>query len=356
VAVPVPALDDAFGAAAPRAPIRVAVVGAGVMGRHHARLLDAHADSTLVAVVDPDAARAAAVAEPHGVEVYPTLEALLAHRTLDAVVIAAPTSLHHALGLRALGAGLHVLVEKPIAATGREALDLIIAAERQGAVLAVGHVERFNPALVALKGIVDDGRLGEITSIVARRIGVMPPRIKDANIVVDLAIHDLDICSWLLGRQPSQVDATAGKAHLSDRYDYSEIFLRYDGTGCFVQASWITPVKLRRLAITGVKGYAELDYITQDLAVYLDGAWPEHNTFGELVANSAAPEPIELERREPLQVELEGFLRAIRGDRSGIVRGVEALGALTVAERALASVEAQHAAHAPGGPLEIRAA
>jgi UDP-N-acetylglucosamine 3-dehydrogenase len=319
---------------------RAAVIGAGAMGRHHARLFAENPRTDMVAIVDPDGARAAAEAAPYQVPTYPTLSALLDREQIDLVAIAAPTSFHHEVGLAALRHGLHVLMEKPIAATTQEALELAVEAHRAGVVLAVGHVERFNPALRKLKQLVDDAAIGKTTSIVTRRLGVMPPRIKDANIVIDLAIHDIDICSYLMGSQPESVVATAGSAHLSDRFDYTEIFLNYRGTGCFVQASWITPVKVRKLAITGTHGYAELDYLTQELTLFRDGEWPEHNTFGEMLERGTAkPELVEVPKSEPLAEQLEAFLGTIDGERTETVSAVEAVAALAVAERALVSAE-----------------
>lgn len=314
------------------------MIGAGAMGRHHARLFSQNPGTELVAIVDPDGNRAATEAAPYGVATYPTLAALLDREQIDVVAVAAPTSLHHVIGLEALGHGLHVLMEKPLAATSQQAIELAVEAQRRGVVLAVGHVERFNPALRQLKQLVDDGAVGKTTSIVTRRLGVMPPRIKDANIVIDLAIHDIDICSYMMGSQPENVVATAGKAHLSDRFDYAEIFLSYSGTGCFVQASWITPVKVRKLAITGTHGYAELDYLTQELTLFRDGEWPEHNTFGEMLERGTAkPELIEVTKSEPLAEQLEAFLGTVRGQRTEMTSAIEAIAALAVAERALAS-------------------
>jgi UDP-N-acetylglucosamine 3-dehydrogenase len=334
-------------AAAPS--LRAAVIGAGAMGRHHARLYAQNAATELVAIVDPDSSRAAAEAAPYSVATYPTLSALLEREAVDLVTIAAPTSFHHQIGLEAIRHGLHVMMEKPLAATTQQAIELAVAAERAGVVIGVGHVERFNPALRRLKQLVDEGAVGKTTSIVTRRLGVMPPRIKDANIVIDLAIHDLDICSFMMGAQPETVVATAGRAHLSDRYDYTEIFLNYRGTGCFVQASWITPVKVRKLAITGTHGYAELDYLTQELTLFRDGEWPEHNTFGEMLERGTAkPELVEVAKSEPLAEQLEAFLGAVRGQRTEMVSAIEAVAALAVAEQALASVEG---ARNPAGTL-----
>ena len=176
-----------------------------------------------------------------------------------------------------------VLVEKPIAATSSEGEELAHAAESSGLVLAVGHVERFNPAVGLLRELIDAGAVGPITSCVARRVGVMPPRVRDADIVVDLAVHDIDVLSYLLGSQPDRVRATGGRAWLSDRTDHAEILLDYGGVGCFIQVNWLTPVKIRTLAVTGEGGYCELNYVTQEVLHYRAPVPGPVDTFEEFV-------------------------------------------------------------------------
>jgi UDP-N-acetylglucosamine 3-dehydrogenase len=318
--------------------LRVGVVGVGSMGRHHARVLSSLADVELVAVADLDSRVARRVAAATGARVYADHRRMLRRERLDAVCVAVTTDQHHAVGLDCLRAGVHVLMEKPLAATVAEGESLAATAEEHGVVLAAGHVERFNPALRALRRLIQRGELGRVTSVIARRVGGCPPRAQDVNIVVDLAIHDLDICRWLLGREPSEVSAVIGRAHLADRFDHAEILLDFAGVGCFVQANWITPVSIRTLAVTGERAYAELDYLTQRLELYRIRSRRPHEGFQELIQSlDAQPaESVAVDREEPLRLELEAFLRDVRSRGRSSVGAGEALAAMRLAERVVA--------------------
>jgi UDP-N-acetylglucosamine 3-dehydrogenase len=209
--------------------VPVAVVGVGNMGRHHARNYHELAEADLRAVVDADVERAREAAQRFGAAVFPSVAALLEGAPeVEAVSVAVPTSAHCEVAGALLDAGKHVLVEKPIAPTIEEADELIHAAQSRSLVLAVGHVERFNPAVRELRRLIDDGRVGSIVSLVARRVGVTPPQVKDANVIVDLAVHDIDIFGYLLeGAQPTDLYCNAGRAIAADRFDFADVFLRY---------------------------------------------------------------------------------------------------------------------------------
>lgn len=311
----------------PAAPVPVAVVGVGNMGRHHARNYDRLARAELRAVVDSDRQRAEQLAAAYGASAYTTVEQLLERSPeVEAVSLATPTRDHAVTGALLLEGAKHLLVEKPIAATAGEADALIALAARKGVVLAVGHVERFNPAVRALRRHVDDGRMGELLSLVARRVGVMPPQVRDANVLVDLAVHDIDIFRYLLDAgAPDELHCNAGKAIAQDRFDFADLFLRFGSVACFLQVNWLTPVKIRSLAVTGTAGYAELEYVTQRLAYYDARPVREVASFDELEAVSERePELVPVDRREPLAAELDEFLKAVRGEPAEIVPGEEA--------------------------------
>ena len=180
----------------------------------------------------------------------------------------------------------------------------------------MGHIERFNPAVRRLHELIEDGALGRITSCIARRVGVMPPRVRDADIVVDLAVHDIDVLGYLLGSYPERVRATGGRAWLSDRTDHAEILLDYGSVGCFIQVNWQTPVRIRTLAVTGESGYCELNYVTQELLHYRTPDAGPVATFEEFVRRygESTAELLATVRTEPLRIEIEGFLAAVRGD------------------------------------------
>jgi UDP-N-acetylglucosamine 3-dehydrogenase len=314
------------------------------MGRHHARNLAELADARLLAVVDVDATRAAAIAARHGVGSFSTVEELLAEEPdLAAATIAAPSALHYELATTLLEAGKHVLVEKPLAATLEQAEQLVATAERNSAVLAVGHVERFNPAVRELKRRVERGEMGTLLSLIARRVGVMPPQVKDANVIADLAIHDIDIFRYLLDAdQPQEVYCNAGKAIAADRFDFADVFLRFEDVACFVQANWLTPVKIRSLSVTGTEAYAELRYVTQELDYYNALPIREIASFAEFEAYSEqAPLRLGVQHVEPLALELQEFLRAVRGEPAEIVSGEEGKRSMEVAAAVVELAERQ---------------
>jgi len=172
---------------------------------------------------------------------------------------------------------------------------------------------------------------------VAKRVGMLPPQVKDANVIVDLAVHDIDIIGYLLGGMPTEVYAAAGRALLSDRIDHAEIFLKYGEIGCFIQVNWITPLKIRMLSVTGDKGYAELNYVTQRLDIYQSNLERHFDNFGDFVVRFGTPQAITVPvaRQEPLRLELESFLRAVEGKGPLMVSGEDGVRALKVAEWAM---------------------
>jgi UDP-N-acetylglucosamine 3-dehydrogenase len=219
-----------------------------------------------------------------------------------------------------------VLVEKPIATSVEEADDLVAQADEAGVVLAAGHVERFNPAVRALKRRIEAREMGDVLSLVARRVGVFPAREEDANVILDLAIHDVDVFRYLLDAdRPDDVYSNAGKARNGDLYDFADVFLRFGSVGCLLQVNWLTPVKIRSLAVTGTLGYGELEYVTQRLDLYRAQEIAEAESFAQVARYSAAPpERVDVGGDEPLRCELDGFLRAVAGKDGEIVSGRDA--------------------------------
>jgi UDP-N-acetylglucosamine 3-dehydrogenase len=197
----------------------------------------------------------------------------------------------------------------------------------------VGHIERFNPAVQKLKEIIKHGKLGEITSIIARRVGIFPPQIKDANVFLDLAVHDIDIFNYLLERDPREVYAKAGRALSSRREDHAVITLDYGKAACMVQVNWITPVKVRNLAVTGTKGYAELDYISQELKVFESIYERTYDSFGDFVIKfgTSKESKVDVTTEEPLKAELEGFVECVKEGKKPAVSGEDGLKAVELA-------------------------
>lgn len=311
--------------------VKVGVIGIGNMGKHHARVYSQLDGVELVAVSDLNENPGREISQKLNCKFYNDYREMLDKEDIQALSIAVPTTLHREIALECIKRGKHILVEKPISNTIETAREIIDSARGAGVKLGVGHTERFNPAVQKLKNIIDSGDLGEITTIIARRVGVFPPQVKDASVVVDIAVHDIDIFNYFLKKQPEAIHAASGKALTNHREDYADILLKYDGTNAFIQVNWITPVKIRNLAVTGTKGYAELNYITQDLTIFRSN-YRNIETFSDVV-EFGTPEMISVtvNKEEPLKRELKDFTDSIKENREPLVTGEDALKALEIA-------------------------
>lgn len=281
--------------------LAVGVVGVGGMGRNHVRVLRDLPGSRLAGIHDlrPDAAREVAAAQD-GVEVFPSLAALA--EAADAVVLAVPTVDHAGVGCRLLAAGKHLLVEKPLAASLEEADRLLAAAEAAGRVLAVGHVEFFNPAVQALLAARPEPRYLEV-----ERLGVFSPRSLDVDVVLDLMIHDLQILHALDASPLTEVRAT-GIRVLSERVDIANVRLEL-ASGCVANltASRVSAERVRKLRVFAPRRYLSLDYVAQEVKGYR----LEDRPGGRAIVAA----DLAVERQEPLRGELAAFAAACRGGR-----------------------------------------
>lgn len=319
---------------------RIAVFGLGVMGRQHVRVLTGLDDVEIVAACDTSSAARDSAASVYGVPTMERWEDALELRP-DAVVNALPTHLHFEATKPLVEQGAHVLVEKPIATDVVAASELVEIAARHGVALMVGHTERFNPAVRAARAYVASGALGEIVSMSARRVGVARPAIPAVGVAIDLAIHDIDVFSYLLDETPGELLFAAGAAlHGNLVEDHVDLVLRYGETLASIQANWITPVKVRRLNITGTAGVAEVDYLRQKLQVLdsvpalIEGS--PANFFA--VSRESTPTDIHVEANEPLRAELEEFVAVVREPRAPIVPTSAAVRALALAVESTATM------------------
>jgi UDP-N-acetylglucosamine 3-dehydrogenase len=321
--------------------IKVGVIGTGVMGRNHARVYSEMEGVQLVGIADMDSKTGMEMAAKYHCEYYNSYKELIEKGKPDAVSVCVPTMFHFAVAKDIIGMGVNLLVEKPIASKVEDAQEMVALAKKAGVKLAIGHIERFNPAVQALKKLIDEGKLGKITSILARRVGLFPPRIKDANVVIDIAVHDIDVFSYLLGKEPKSICAAGGKALVKDREDYADIFLKYKGTNGFIEVNWITPVKLRVLNVTGTKGYARLNYVTQNLTLFESNYSKSFDAFGDFVVKFGEPRMklIKVKNGEPLKLELSDFLDSIRNNRRPLVSGEDGLSALRIATKVMEVME-----------------
>ncbi len=302
--------------------LRVAVIGVGFWGRNHARVLSGLEKAELVAICDLDESRARAVAEEYGAEAYTDSRELLKREDVEAVTICTWSTVLGQEAKKALKAGKHVLVEKPMAKSSKEARELVELAEKEDLILAVGFVERFNPGLRRVLEMAREGEVGEVLSALARRLSRWPKRPWDVGVVRDLAIHDLDILRQVFGSPPDSVYA---RVRYSDTGvdDYAFITLSFPGGMGLVEASWLTAPKVRELVVSGTEGIIKLNYLTQAISI----------TRGR----DKTPCEVGGEWREPLKIELEHFVECVLHQREPLVSGRDGLTALLLCEAALKS-------------------
>jgi UDP-N-acetylglucosamine 3-dehydrogenase len=323
----------------PSASLRAAVLGLGMMGRHHARILQALPGVSFAGAVDPAGDRHGAVRDP--ALVFATLEELLASGPLDMAVVALPTEEHLPAALALAAADVNMLIEKPLAASTDEAELIIAAVRRRGLAAAVGHVERFNPSLLALREKLGEGLLGDVFLVATERVGPFPERIRDVGVVKDLATHDLDIVSWVAGAPIATVSAQT--AHRTGR-PHEDLVLVNGRLASDVPfntiVDWLTPTKTRRTRVLGDRGMLVAETVTADLTFYENGTvtsdWSSAQALRGVTEGNATR--YALARSEPLRSELEAFRDLVSGDPDApVVTLSEGLAAVRSAEAVLES-------------------
>ncbi len=318
--------------------LRVGLVGLGSMGRNHLRILGSMVDVTLAAVADPDRNALAAATQATGAQGFEEPLALIAEADLDAVVIAAPTTTHLPIALAAIERGLAVLIEKPLAATPEEAAMIVRAAAAFGAPpVQVGHIERFNPAVLELGRLLEAGWLSTVYAITSRRAGPFPDRIRDVGVTVDLATHDVDMLSWIARERPVRVSAeTAQRIHASHEDLLFGLMSFPSGTVAMLDVDWLTPVKRRQLSVVGEEGLFELDYLTQRLTFARASDMTNPRLIGGYAPTfSGEVEVIPVDNGEPLVAELEAFVRVVREGGRPVVAAEDGQWAVVIADAML---------------------
>ena len=318
------------------AELRAGLLGVGMMGRHHARVLRELPGVDLVAIADPGG-------DPHGVAgelaILPDVDAMIA-AGIDMAVVAIPTRFHYDAAMKLAEAGVHTLVEKPIAQTVEQGREMAEVFEARGLVGAVGHIERFNPALQELRRRIATGDLGEVYQIATRRQGPFPARIADVGVVKDLGSHDVDLTAWVA--QSEYASIAAQTLHKSGR-EYEDMVLAtgrlQNGVLVSHVVNWLSPMKERVTIVTGEHGAFVADTSTGDLTFFSNGTvateWEAVSAFrgvseGDMTRFAFA-------KREPLRVEHEAFRDAVLGVRSDVVTMREGLRTLVVVEGAIES-------------------
>jgi predicted dehydrogenase len=301
--------------------LRVGVVGAGVMGTNHARVLAGLPGVFLTGIVDPLAAHRTRAEQMIGCPTFKTLEELL-DAGVDAVTIAAPTHLHRDVSLACIARKIHILVEKPIAPTVDEGHEIVNAARAAGVTLMVGHVERFNPAVAAIKQAIKDE---EILSIGITRVGPFPPRMSNVGVVIDLAVHDIDLIRWFTESDIVDVQPQLASA-VAEREDIALLqFRTASGVLAHINTNWLTPFKARSVTVATRGKYVQGDLLTRQVT----------ECFGFQPDGSYSMRHLSVGHDEPLRAELVAFLDAVRSGKPPAVTGDEGVASLEIAIKCL---------------------
>src|SRR3954452_5018998 len=301
--------------------LRVGVIGAGIMGSNHARVLAGLPGIDLVGIVDPLPAHRARASDLIGCRTFSALDELI-EQGVQAVTIAAPTHLHHEIALTCIRRGLHLLVEKPIASTVEEGRDIVTAARRAGVTLMVGHVERFNPAVAAIKAALSGE---DILSIAITRVGPFPPRMSNVGVVIDLAVHDIDLIRWFTESDIVEVQPQLSSA-VAEREDIALLqFRTANGVLAHINTNWLTPFKARSVTVATRGKYITADLLTRQVT----------ECFASQPDGSYSMRHLSVGHAEPLRSELLAFLRAVRNGTPPAVTGEEGVASLEIATHCL---------------------
>ena len=327
------------GSAPAKAGLRIGVIGAGVMGSNHARVLAGLPGVSLVGVVDPSPAHRTRAMELANCASFETLDQLLAEG-VDAVTIAAPTHLHHEVSLACIAKNIHVMVEKPIASTVAEGREIVAAAQKAGVTLMIGHVERFNPAVAAVKQAI----AGEdILSIAITRVGPFPPRMSNVGVVIDLAVHDIDLIRWFTESDIVEVQPQLSSA-VAEREDIALLqFRTANGVLAHINTNWLTPFKARSVTVATRGKYVMGDLLTRQVT----------ECFGFKPDGSYSMRHLPVGHDEPLRAELIAFVGAVRTGSAPAVSGDEGVASLEIAIRCLETPAKPAAASARNAPRRV---
>jgi UDP-N-acetylglucosamine 3-dehydrogenase len=319
--------------------LRIGVIGVGVMGSNHARVLSELPGVKLVGVVDPDSKQRNRVAHTLGCAAFADLEDLV-RQGVDAVTIAAPTHLHREIALECAKRGIHMMVEKPVASTIEEGRAIVAAAHRAGITLMAGHVERFNPAVQSLKKAIKNEN---ILSIAITRVGPFPPRMSNVGVVIDLAVHDIDLIRWFTDSEIVEIQPQTSSA-VAEREDIALLqFRTASGVLAHINTNWLTPFKARNIHIATREKYLIADLLTLQVT----------ECFGFQPDGSYSMRHLSVGYAEPLRAELAAFIKAVRtGDRPPVT-GEEGVASLEIAIRCLSSRNVQSTAPQRKGPRRV---
>ena len=318
--------------------IRTAVIGIGSMGRNHARIYSEISD--LVAVCDQDPKKAEEISKKFRCKSFHNVEKMIGDVQIDAVSIATPTVKHLESARECMESGIHVLVEKPIANSVKEAEEMIRFSQEKKIIFSVGMIERHNPIVRFTKEVLEKGNIGQIVTLSSKRVSNFPARIKDVGVITDLGVHDIDVLRYLSGGEVKRVYALGGKVKHDKFEDHATIMMRFNnGIEGVCELSWLTPMKTRTISITGLEGVADMDYVDQELKI-------SKSSFQEIDMDNLWRIPLKydikrmrIRNEEPLKRELEDFLKSVEKGTSPLVTGYDGLETLRVAKAAEESIK-----------------
>ncbi len=310
--------------------LRTGVVGSGSMGKNHARVYSEI--SNFVAIADTDEKQAKAVSELYGVKKYSDYREML--KEVDAISIAVPTALHRDVAISAIKAGVHVLIEKPLANSLDDAKSIAEESKKQGVVLAVGHIERHNPVISYAKKALIENKWGDLVTMSSKRISLYPKRIVDVGVIFDLAVHDLDVMRYLADSEAQSIFSVCGALKRNNLEDHASVLIEFDnGITGVSEVSWITPMKVRQITLSCTEAFVMIDYTNQEIDVYksIFGDINFHNLSN--IEMEIKKESIKIDREEPLKIEIIDFLSAITKSRSPLVTVLDGVAVVDMAER-----------------------
>lgn len=313
--------------------LKIGAIGIGSMGKNHARVCSELENVELVGIADVNKETAKKVAKKFGTKAFFDYKELFAK--IDAAIVATPTITHYKIAMDLLNNGKHILVEKPICDNIKKAEKLVKKAENENLVLAVGHIERHNPAVKFVKEGINKKRFGELITLASKRVSNFPGRIRDVGVIFDFGVHDIDVMRYIAGEVKS-VYARAGR--FNNRIDYEDhanIVLNFENEICgIVEVNWLTPMKIRKLFLTCSENFVEVDYMNQSVTI-------SSSSFKQIDEMDLYHTPIQynvnqvaLEKKEPLRNEIEDFVYAIEKNKKPLATGEDGLMALKIVEAA----------------------
>ncbi|MFH1728853.1 MAG: Gfo/Idh/MocA family oxidoreductase [Pseudomonadota bacterium] len=322
--------------------MKVGVIGVGSMGRNHARVCHDVENLELVAISDVNQEAVDTLAKKYRCKAYTDYEQMINENEFDMVIVVVPTSLHKEVSLKCIEKGINLLIEKPIASTDVEGQEILNFAEEKGVQVMIGHIERFNPVIAELRKRLKEGELGKIFKIAIDRIGPFPARIRDVGVIIDLAVHDLDIIRFLTDAKITRLYAETGNKINTDNEDLLEGTIRLDNDIiCTLNINWLTPTKMRKIFVTGAKGMFVADYLSQNLLFFENKEIDKDYSYTDMVRGVSEGVMIRynINKYEPLMAEIKHFADCIKNDTKPLITGYDGLTALKLAQDLKKSAE-----------------